>query len=336
MNSLQRTQDFIDGISVDRPPFHPILMRLAAKYAGIKYRDFCLDYRKKVEGNILCAKDFSYDWVNVMSDPYAEASAYGIGLTYPENNLPQVTSWLVNEIDEVGKIKLLKVEDHERMMSRVNEVREFSRLVGNTQFICGWVEGPLAEYCDLRDLSAACMDMYENPDKIKIALDVITENAIAFAEAQVKAGAHCIGMGDAVCSLISPDLYQEFVFPREKAIVDNVHSLGARVKLHICGNTSGIIPDMIKTGADIVDIDHLVGSMGNYIDLFPAKQVPSGNSDPVSVIKDGNSKSIEDSVRKCYSDTKGRGIVSAGCEVPPDTSVENMMAYSRAAHGLKA
>ena len=336
MNSLQRTQDFIDGHKVDRPPFHPILMRLAAKYAGIKYKDFCLDYRKKCEANILCATDFSYDWVNVMSDPYAEASAYGTGLTYPEDNLPQVTNWLVNDINETNKIKLLRVEDHARMKARVNEVSEFSRLVGNKQFICGWVEGPLAEYCDLRDLSAACMDMYENPEKLRVALSIITENAMTFAAAQVKAGAHCIGMGDAVCSLISPDLYQEFIFPLEKAIVDHVHSLGARVKLHICGNTSGILPDMIKTGADIVDIDHLVGSMGAYIDLFPAGQVPSGNSDPVSVIKDGNRESIEASVNQCYSDTRGRGIVSAGCEVPPDTSVENMIAYSRAAHSLVA
>lgn len=334
MTSLQRTQDFLDGLTVDRPPFHPILMRLAAKYAGIKYKDFCLDYHKKVEANIKCAEDFSYDWVNVMSDPYAEASAYGTGLTFPEDNLPQVTAWLVNEIQDLDKIKLLKIGDHYRMVARVNEIREFSRLVGKTQFICGWVEGPFAEYCDLRDLSAACMDMYENPDKLRKALNIITENAISFAEAQVKAGAHCIGMGDAVCSLISPDLYQEFIFPLEKAIVDHIHSLGARVKLHICGNTSGIIPDMIKTGADIVDIDHLVGSMGDYIDYFPARQVPSGNSDPVTVIRDGNSKSIEESVMKCYSDTKGRGIVSAGCEIPPDTSVENMMAYSKAAHKI--
>jgi uroporphyrinogen decarboxylase len=334
MNSLQRTNDFIEGKKVDRPPFHPILMRLAAKYAGIKYSDFCLDYTKKVEANIKCATDFRYDWVNVMSDPYAEASAYGTGLTYPENNLPQVTRWLINEIDDIDKIRLFKVDDHPRLKSRVDEVMEFSRQVGNTQFICGWVEGPLAEYCDLRDVSPACMDLYENPEKIRKALTIIAENAMTFAEAQVKAGAHCIGMGDAVCSLISPDLYQEFVFPLEKAIIDHVHSLGAKVKLHICGNTSGILPDMVKTGADIVDIDHLVGSMGNYMDLFPAGQVPSGNSDPVTVIRDGNSRSIEESVKQCYSDTRGRGIVSAGCEVPPDTSYDNMMFYSEAAHKL--
>ena len=80
--------------SVDRPPFHPILMRLAAKYAGVRYKDFCLDYKTKCEANMLCSNDFGYDWVNVMSDPYSEASAYGTKLTYPENNLPQVTEFL--------------------------------------------------------------------------------------------------------------------------------------------------------------------------------------------------------------------------------------------------
>jgi uroporphyrinogen decarboxylase len=155
-----------------------------------------------------------------------------------------------------------------------------------------------------------------------------------FITAQVQAGADCIGIGDAVCSLISPELYREFVFPREKALIDHAHEMNARVKLHICGNTTAILPDMIRTGADIVDIDHLVASMGDFIPLLSEKQVVSGNSDPVSVIRDGTREKIEGSVRRCYQATKGRGIVSAGCEIPPDTSVENMKAYRDVAHNL--
>jgi uroporphyrinogen decarboxylase len=334
MNSLQRTHDFINGLTVDRPPFHPILMRFAAKYAGVKYKDFCLSYRHKCDTNIRCATDFSYDWVNVMSDPYSEASAYGTKLFYPEDNLPQVTEYLINDISDIDKLKVLRVNDHSRLKARVDEIREFNRLVGKTQFICGWVEGPLAAYCDIRDLSAACMDMYENPDKIKTALNIMTESAALFITEQVRAGAHCVGIGDAVCSLISPELYKEFVFPLEKALIDHAHSLNAMIKLHICGNTSAILPDMIKTGADIVDIDHLVGSMANFIDLFPGKQVPSGNSDPVSVIRDGTRESIKESVVQCFRATNGRGIVSAGCEIPPDTTIENFNAYRDAALSL--
>lgn len=227
MNSLQRTHDFINGLSVDRPPFHPILMRLAAKYAKVRYRDFCLSYKHKCEANIRCSTDFSYDWVNVMSDPYSEAEGYGTKLYYPEDNLPQVTEYVVKEITDISKLKVLKVQDHIRLKARVAEVQEFSRLVGDKQFICGWVEGPLAAYCDVRDLSAACMDMYEEPEQIKKALEIMTQSALNFITEQVKAGAHCIGIGDAVCSLISPELYREFVFPLEKTLIDHTHSLNA-------------------------------------------------------------------------------------------------------------
>ena len=334
MNGLQRTMDFLDGRAVDRPPFHPILMRFAAKYAGVNYRDFCLNYLDKCNTNLRCADDFSYDWVNVMSDAYAEAASFGTRISYPLNSLPVVDSLLINEIEDIDKLKPLKVNEHPRLVSRIDEISYYRKLVGDSQFICGWVEGPLAEYCDLRDLSAACLDFYEHPEELRRALEIITESAMIFVEAQIKAGAHCIGIGDAVCSLISPDLYNEYVLPLEKALVDHAHALGAKVKLHICGNTTAILPDMILTGADIVDVDHLVGSMEKFQPLLSDNQVFAGNTDPVSVIQNGTLAQLEESVQSCFASTKGRGIVSAGCEITPETTVERLLAYSAFAHRL--
>ena len=88
MTGLQRTLAFIKGDYSDRPPFHPIIMRWAAKYAGVRYREFCTDPAAKCYAMIHCAKDFDIDWVTVLSDPWAEASAFGIKVEYPEDNLP--------------------------------------------------------------------------------------------------------------------------------------------------------------------------------------------------------------------------------------------------------
>lgn len=327
--------DFLEGRRVDRPPFHPILMRFAAGYCGVNYRDFCLDPLQKCSVNLRCAADFSSDWVNVMSDPYAEASSFGTRIVYPVNALPVVESWLIQDIRETGKLRVLRVHEHVRLMSRVEEVRQFRRRAGDSQFICGWVEGPLAEYCDVRDLSSAFTDFFEHPAELKKALEIITDSALVFLEAQIRAGAHCIGIGDAVCSLISPDLYQEYIFPLEKAMVDHAHSLGAKVKLHICGNTTAILPDMIRTGADIIDIDHLVEDIGFVLPLLTENQVVSGNSDPVSIVQNGTPGQLAASVENCFLRTGGRGIVSAGCEITPETSAEQMMSYSMFAKGLK-
>jgi uroporphyrinogen decarboxylase len=203
-----------------------------------------------------------------MSDAYAEAEAYGAKLFYPEDDLPQVTEYFIKDITNVDKLSVIKVSGHNRLKGRIAEITEYNRLVGQTQFICGWVEGPFAAYCDIRDVSAAGMDLNEHPEKLKLALNIITESAIEFLTAQVNAGAHCIGIGDAACSLISPELYREFIFPLEQALIDHTHSLNARVKLHICGNTTAILPDMIRTGADIIDIDYLVKLMERFITLL--------------------------------------------------------------------
>jgi MtaA/CmuA family methyltransferase len=335
MTGLERTLAFIKGNPVDHPPFHPIIMRWAAKYAGIKYREFCTDPNAKCDAMIRCAKDFNIDWVTVMSDPWAEASAFGIEVNYPEDNLPIDTGGHLPDAKAASLLKTYNPKENQRCNNRLEEIKKFKEQLNNECFIVGWVEGPVAEYVDLRRASEAAMDFYLDPEALERTMDIIVESAMEFITLQIKEGAHCIGIGDAFCSQIGPDLYNRFAFGRQKQMVDHIHLNGALAKLHICGNTSSILPDMIKTGADIIDIDHLVPSMEKYAGLLSSFQVFSGKSDPVTVIQDGNYDFILQSVTSDHLKTNKRCIVSAGCEITPGTSIENMLAFSNAARSLQ-
>jgi MtaA/CmuA family methyltransferase len=334
MNGLQRTLDFLDGKPVDRRPFHPIIMRWAARHAGVKYRDFCLDYRAKAAAMIQCADDFGIDWVTVMSDPWVEAEAFGVTVEYPEDNLPVDTGGRLPDLEAATALCPYHPPDHARCVNRINEIKEFKRLVGDKYFIVGWVEGPIAAYADIRGINEASMDFFDDPDTCGKTMDVIVESALAFITLQVEAGAHCIGIGDAFCSQIGPGLYRSLAFEREKRLVEHIHSLGAKAKLHICGNTAPIMKDMIATGADILDVDHLVPEMGQFVGFLAPNQVFSGKTDPVSIIQNGSPEQILESVEKCREEANGRVIVSAGCEIPPDTSLENMRSFQFAANKL--
>lgn len=335
MKPLERTIGFIEGTAVDRVPFHPILMRFAARHAGVRYRDFCLSPAHKCMANIRCAGDFGSDWVNTMSDPWAEAEAFGTVLSYPEDDLPKVERHAIEEIADVDRMRVIHPGDHRRMIARVEEIEIYRRDTAGTLFICGWVEGPLAAWCDIRDINMAMTDLYEYPDKVHRALDIITESAIAFITPQVRAGAHCIGIGDSVCSLISPDLYEEFCFEREKALVDHIHSLGALAKIHICGNISAILPRVIGTGADIIDIDHRTGPVTDVLKLLGPHQVFSGKCDPVSVLQDGDRELISSCSQAFFKEAVGRAILSAGCEVTPGTPAGNLRFFSGMAEQLQ-
>jgi MtaA/CmuA family methyltransferase len=334
MTGLERTLAFIKGQSVDRPPFHPIIMRWAAKYANIKYREFCTDPVSKCMAMIRCAKDIDIDWVTVMSDPWAEASAFGIEVSYPEDSLPVDTGGHFPDAESVSRIRKYDPLKNIRCQNRIKEIGEFRKQINNEYFIVGWVEGPVAEYVDLRGATGASLDFILEADYADKAMDTIIESALQFITLQIEEGAHCIGIGDAFCSQIGPQLYERFAFDRQKVLVDHIHNLGAMAKLHICGNTEAILAKMIATGADIIDIDHLVPNMADYVDLLGVNQVFSGKADPVSIIQNGTQNEILDTVFDDFKKAKGRCIVSAGCEITPGTSVENMNAFKLAASRL--
>ena len=331
MTGLQRTLDFISGMPVDRKPFHPIIMRWAAHYAGVTYRDFCLNAQAKCDAMIQCAEDFDLDWVTVMSDPFCEASAFGLNIEYPENDLPIDRSGHLPDLAAVSRLQPFLTLEHERTANRVREIREFKQRLGDRYFIVGWVEGPVAEYADLRGVSTAAMDFLDDPETVLKAIDVIVESSLDFITHQVAAGAHAIGIGDAFCSQIGPASYRKFAWEGERRMIEHIHNLGAKAKLHICGNTTALLPDMIRTGADIVDVDHLVPSTAEFVHLLGPNQVLSGSSDPVRIIQDGTPDQILASVKKEQEQASGRCIVSAGCEITPDTSEENLRAFREAA-----
>jgi uroporphyrinogen decarboxylase len=334
MTGLQRTIEFIRGENVDHPPFHPIIMRWAAKYAGIKYRDFCTVPEAKCGAMIRCARDFGIDWVTVMSDPWAEASAFGIEVHYPEDSLPVDTGGHLPDAAGAAALKRYDPLQNKRCSNRINEIIEFRKKVGDEFFIVGWVEGPVAEYVDLRGASNASLDFLIEPDLVEKAMDIIVDSAMEFISHQVRLGAHCIGVGDAFCSQIGPELYYRFAFERQKRLMDHIHHEGALAKLHICGNTASILPGMIRTGADIIDIDHLVPSISDFAEMISPGQVFSGKSDPVTIIQSGSTEEINRSVSADFIDSGRRCIVSAGCEITPETTVERMKLFQNAACGI--
>ena len=113
--------------------------------------------------------------------------------------------------------------------------------------------------------------------------------------------------------------------------MDHIHHLGAIAKLHICGNTTAILPDMIATGADIIDIDHLVTDMTHFAPLLSPRQKLCGNLDPVTIIQDMQPEQIKAAARKALAQAPGKLILSGGCEITPDTPAANILAMAELA-----
>jgi MtaA/CmuA family methyltransferase len=199
--------------------------------------------------------------------------------------------------------------------------------------VMGWIEGPIAEACNLRGMSQFMLDLMDAPGFAADLLDFATDLAIDFARAQIDAGADIMGMGDAAASLCGPRFYEQLVLPREQRIVRDVHEAGALVRLHICGDTNGILAQMSTTGADIIDLDHLVEPEAVRCEMGESPVI-AGNFDPVAVLLQGTPDQVRAACRRCHEAFGARFIINAGCEVPthtPMANVEAVFEYGRSA-----
>jgi len=141
----------------------------------------------------------------------------------------------------------------------------------------------------------------------------------------VQAGADSIGVGDAAASLVGPEIYAEFVWPYEKKLVDGLHALGTKVRLHICGNTRAHLERMAALGCAMVDIDYPV-SLAEARARMGGEQVLAGNLHPVAMLRDGSPAEVSATVAACHAAGGERYVVAAGCETPRDTPEENFRA----------
>jgi MtaA/CmuA family methyltransferase len=240
-------------------------------------------------------------------------------------------------LEDKARLKTLKLPSLAapgRMRDRIEAVALLRRMTGRTRIIEGWVEGPCAMAADLRGLNTLMLDLHDDPAFVHELLRFVVAMEAGFARMQLEAGADLIGVGDAAASLIGPKRYASFVLPYEKELVAAIRAAGARVRLHICGNTRKLLEGMGSLGCDLVDLDFLTPMAEGRMAMGP-DQVLLGNLDPVRALRDGTPESITNALEECYRAAGPRYIVGAGCEVPRGTPAENLSAlgaFARSHH----
>jgi len=324
MTPKERYNALLAGEDFDFHPRIPIVMQFAAEYIGSNYGAFASDHRVLVEANIRCAEDFGFDQLSCISDPYRETAGLGGEIVFHENSVPECVRPPLDDIEECAKLTVPDPEAAPRMRDRIDAVRLYRERTGDHYSILGWVEGPAALGGDVRGLSDFLMDLLEEPEATAELLDICTETSIRFALAQIEAGADTIGVGDAICSQISGGTYTELIQPRQRRLFEAIRDAGARVRVHICGQTRQLWPSLAELPYDIFDVDHMV-------DMEVARQsmpqaVLAGNHDPVSDILRGAPATIREMTLACRQAAGLRFMVNAGCEIPSTTPHENLQA----------
>jgi MtaA/CmuA family methyltransferase len=327
MTGRERVLGLIWGRAVDRLPAMPITMMFAARQAGVKYGDYASDHRVLVDAQIHVAAKFGFDQVSCISDPAREVADCG-GTIHCFDDQPPAMDEENALLADKKALAALRQPDPlggGRMHDRVNAAALFRQRVGGQKLIEGWSEGPVAEAADLRGINNLMLDFFDDPDFVRELFEFVLVMELSFARAQIEAGVDIIGIGDAAASLVGPDLYNQFVWPYEKRMIDGVHALGSLVRLHICGNMRPNLQMMGRLGADIVDLDYPCPVDEARAAMGPM-QVLLGNLEPVAILRNGTARQVREATLACRRAAGERYIIGPGCEIPPDTPEENVRA----------
>jgi MtaA/CmuA family methyltransferase len=217
----------------------------------------------------------------------------------------------------------------ERTRDRIKAGEFLSKKTQGNVPIIGWIEGPLAEACDLAGVQNIMLQLMMEPDFVERLMDKCLKTAMDFAKAQIEAGCEIIGMGDAVCSQIDAGTYNSFVKERHRELIEFIHGLGGKIKLHICGDTNHLLSSYTDLNLDILDLDWQV-DVAHAREVLGEKVIFAGNINPV-LVQDKTRDEVFQMSRKLVEKYRNeRFILSAGCEITVLTPPENLKAMSEA------
>jgi len=337
MDSIERVRRVVCGEDVDRLPVQPMGMMFAARHAGIPFIDYTRDGQKMAEAQLRFAADFGIDCLLTCSDPAREViDIAGAGsVDWFTDQGPAINEERAALIEK-ERLRTFRVPDPlggGRMHDRVRSIESMRRESGPGMSIVGWVEGPLALAAELRGVNAIMLDFVDDPGFVRDLLAFCADVAIAYAPAQIAAGADTIGMSDAAAGLIGPALYAEFLWPEQQRVLTTLRQRFPEVLLrqHMCGRIDTLFGKMAELPVDIYEID-FPADLRLARQRLGERRVLAGNVSTITDLFQGTPDEVYEACRRCHQICGRFHIVGAGCELSPFTPPENlraMVAYAK-------
>jgi len=342
MTSLERCQAVLKGQVADRIPVVPQSFMLAAETAGIKIGELPHNPDKMVEAHLVCQKKYGYDGIVIDFDDATLAEACGAKVIFRDDEpaIVDESKPLLTDLEKIDELVLPDPEKDGRLAVWLEATQKLVDKVGSDVFIMGRADqGPFTLATLLRGAQQFMMDLVlEDPDLIRKLINYTREAGTIFAKAMKDVGAHATSIGDAYAgpSLISPEMFREFVLQPEIIMTKEVQDYGIPFSIHICGNTSVIVEDMATTGAKILELDSQV-DFGWARKLVPRETILMGNINPSDPLVFGDSKAVDKAVFDLIQQTKGKGLfISSGCAMGRNTPSANFVAMIDAARNYGA
>ena len=205
----------------------------------------------------------------------------------------------------------------------IEAIRLLKKWLGDDAAVCGKVFGSWTQAYHYFGVEEFLMMSVDSSDAVHEILEKLMPVTLAFARAQIDAGADCLLLADhATRDLCSPGAYEEFLLGMHSRLAEEI---GVPLILHICGNTADRIGMISRTGLACFHWDTKTGSPGEVRKLVGGEMGLMGGVSNYLLLR-----GTPDEVRAAVAVSLASDIDVIGpeCAIPLGTPLANLKAVA--------
>lgn len=338
MNSLERVRQTLNLGPADRPPVLPQIYGYTAGLAGVPLRDYVTDGATIARCQLQALAELDHDGVFAVSDNSIEAEALGCRVEFPAGAYPYIRERCLDGPSHLDRLRVPDPEKDGRMPEILKACRLLRDAVGRERVVIGNALGPVTVAGQAMGLEHLLYLIADDPDGLRAVLDLAAQVTVAYARAQLRAGAHVTVLYEPSASpaVIPRPVFERFARPVLHKTLAELRDSGTFCRwLHIAGPTQSILSMYPEMGVDLASFDYQV-PVTAALALLPNTCL-IGNLKPYLFVS-GSAPEVERQARDLLGAAVDRGglILSSGCEIPPEAGPENIRAMVRAARDFQA
>ena len=243
---------------------------------------------------------------------------------------PALTGTMIQSLDNLDSLEIEKVLKDPVMQGIIRSHHLVAEAIGKEAFLMPTQWAPFSCAARILGMEDVMEATVEEPDRLLELVRFSTELTWSIIE-PILVHEDILGanFSDPVASgdLISPDTFRKFAAPFLKDLAGRIRAKGKYSMIHICGDTTQILEDVVDIGPNCFSLESKV-DLKKAKEILGGKVCVAGNVAPTGSFLSGTPENVIIEANACVK-AWGEGggyLLTLGCDFPKTVPFDNVMA----------
>lgn len=265
---------------------------------------------------------FESDFIYSFCDGIIFCETLGLDILKPDYDFPSVLTHSITDIDILEKHEVPNPYESKRMPKNIESLSLIAKNIDKPLYVS--IQGPFTLAVQLVGATHLLRSIITNEEFVLKLLEFTTETVKRYAVAANKAGAKLISISEPAAVTLNKERFDKYVVPNVNEIYEN---LDCWKSMHICGDTSELLENMLSCNLDAVSLDQIM-DYKEVMPKIPENIVLIGNLDPIELLGRSTPEKIKEETLKLTKAMRkyNNFLCAFGCNCLNDTPVCNLQA----------